>query len=372
MNAKIIQSPGKYIQGAGLINSVATYVKHLNAKFLVLGDAFVLELTQDRLNACFKKENIACHFSTFSGECSRNIIATIQREAEENHCNAIIGIGGGKTIDAAKAVAYYLSLPLVIIPTIASTDAPCSSWSVFYTDDGEFDTYLDLPFNPTLVLVDTQIIADAPARLLAAGIGDALATWFEARACLQSSATTMAGGIPTVAATTIARQCYETLIADARKALIAVERHVVTEAVERIVEANTYLSGVGFESGGLAAAHAIHNGFTALEETHEIYHGEKVAFGTITQLILENAPTEELHTVLQLCIDAGLPVTLKQLNVNEDIENKMRKVAGLACAKGETIYNMPFTITEESVYAALIAADSYGSTFIQQRIASGT
>ncbi len=321
-------------------------------------------LTQEKLSASFKEANITCQFSTFSGECSRNTIAAIQAEAEENQCTAIIGIGGGKTIDAAKAVAWYMNLPLVIIPTIASTDAPCSSWSVLYTDDGEFDAYLDLPFNPTLVLVDTQIVANAPVRLLAAGIGDALATWFEARACIKSSAATMAGGLPTVAATGISRLCYETLIADARKAILAVERHVVTEAVERIVEANTYLSGVGFESGGLAAAHAIHNGFTVLEETHSMYHGEKVAFGTLTQLMLENAPTEELDTVIQLCIDVGLPVTLRQLNVTDDIENKMRKVAGLACVEGETIHNMPFAVTEERVYAALLAADSYGSAFI--------
>lgn len=349
MSAKIIQAPGKYVQGAGLLSSAATFVKHLNAKFLVLGDAFVLELTQERLASSFKSENIACHFSTFSGECSRNAIATIQLEARKNQCNAIIGIGGGKTIDAAKAVAYYLSVPLVIIPTIASTDAPCSSWSVLYTDAGEFHTYLDLPCNPNLVLVDTQIVANAPARLLAAGIGDALATWFEARACQRSSATTMAGGYPTVAALAIARQCYEILLTDAKKAFLAVERKVVTEAVERIVEANTYLSGVGFESGGLAAAHAIHNGFTVLEETHSIYHGEKVAFGTLAQLILENAPTDELETVIRLCIDVGLPVTLRQLNVTDDIDNKMRQVAKLACSAGETIHNMPFTVTEDKV-----------------------
>lgn len=365
MSAKIIQAPGKYIQGAGILSSVATYIKHLNAKFLVLGDAFVLGLTQDILSASFERENIACRFSTFTGECSRNAIATIQADAEKNQCTAIIGIGGGKTIDAAKAVSYYLGLPLVIIPTIASTDAPCSSWSVLYTDNGEFDTYLDLPFNPTLVLVDTQIIANAPARLLAAGIGDALATWFEARACRQSASSTMAGGLPTVAALSIAKQCYETLLTDAEIALLAVERNVVTDAVERIVEANTYLSGVGFESGGLAAAHAIHNGFTVLEETHSMYHGEKVAFGTLTQLILENAPTEELETVLRLCIDVGLPVTLEQLNVTGDVESKMREVAAQACLPGDTIHNMPFNVTEEKVYAALLAADSYGSSFIK-------
>ncbi|GKW14453.1 glycerol dehydrogenase [Pectobacterium carotovorum subsp. carotovorum] len=366
MNAKVIQAPGKYIQKAGALQSVATYVKHLHAKFLVLGDDFVLSIAKEKIKGSLDDEGIKSVFYTFGGECSKNAVSSIQLFAEENKCTAIIGIGGGKTIDSAKAVAYYLGMPLVVIPTIASTDAPCSSWVVLYTDDGEFDTYLDLPFNPTLVLVDTQIVANAPARLLAAGIGDALSTWFEARACRRSGAQTMAGGLPTLAAEAIAFKCYETLLKDAHKAMLAVEKNVVTEAVENIVEANTLLSGLGFESGGLAAAHAIHNGFTALEETHHIYHGEKVAFGTLAQLFLENAPSEELETVASLCADVGLPISLKQLNVHEDVESKMRQVAKLACSKGETIYNMPFEINEDKVYAALLSADSYGSSFLKR------
>ncbi|MBU0248816.1 bifunctional L-1,2-propanediol dehydrogenase/glycerol dehydrogenase, partial [Escherichia coli] len=100
----------------------------------------------------------------------------------------------------------------------------------------------------------------APARLLAAGIGDALATWFEARACSRSGATTMAGGKCTQAALALAELCYNTLLEEGEKAMLAAEQHVVTPALERVIEANTYLSGVGFESGGLAAAHAVHNG----------------------------------------------------------------------------------------------------------------
>ena len=67
-----------------------------------------------------------------------------------------------------------------------------------------------------------------------------------------------------------------------------------------MIEANTYLSGVGFESGGLAAAHALYNGLTAIPDAHHYYHGEKVAFGTLTQLVLENAPVEEIETVAAL------------------------------------------------------------------------
>lgn len=99
---------------------------------------------------------------------------------------------------------------------------------------------------------------------------------------------------------------------------------MVTEALERIIEANTYLSGIGFESSGLAAAHAIHNGFTILEECHHLYHGEKVAFGTLAQLVLQNSPMDEIETVLGFCQRVGLPVTLAQMGVKEDRRENRR------------------------------------------------
>ena len=123
--------------------------------------------------------------------------------------------------------------------------------------------------------------------------------------------------------------------------MLAAEQHVVTPALERVIEANTYLSGVGFESGGLAAAHAIHNGLTAIPDAHHYYHGEKVAFGTLTQLVLENAPVEEIETVAALCHSVGLPITLAQLDIKQDIPAKMRTVAEASCAEGETIHNIP-------------------------------
>lgn len=166
----------------------------------------------------------------------------------------MIGIGGGKIFDTAKAVAYYAGTPVFICPTIASTDAPCSALSVVYTEEGIFEKYLFLPANPNLVLMDTDIITKSPVRLTVAGMGDALATYFEARACKRSGATSCAGGKTTEAAMALEKLCFDTLMEEGVKAKIALEAGVCTPAVEKVIEANTLLSGIGFESAGLAGA----------------------------------------------------------------------------------------------------------------------
>ena len=240
---------------------------------------------------------------------------------------------------------------------------------MIYTEAGEFEEYLIYPKNPDMVVMDTAIIAKAPVRLLVSGMGDALSTWFEAKACYDARAISMAGGQSTEAALSLARLCYDTLLAEGEKARLAAQAGVVTEALERIIEANTYLSGIGFESSGLAAAHAIHNGFTILEECHHLYHGEKVAFGTLAQLVLQNSPMDEIETVLGFCQRVGLPVTLAQMGVKEGIDEKIAAVAKATCAEGETIHNMPFAVTPESVHAAILTADLLGQQWLARSFA---
>ena len=144
---------------------------------------------------------------------------------------------------------------------------------------------------------------------------------------------------------------------------MAVEAGVVTPALENIIEVNTYLSGVGFESGGLAAAHGIQKGFTVIPELHEAYHGEKVAFCTLTQLILENAPTEEIRSVLDFCLSVGLPVCFADLGYEAVDAKTVRRAAEKACVPGSTIHNLPFEVTADMVADALLAADTMGRVY---------
>ena len=239
-----------------------------------------------------------------------------RRPPGEHKARAIVGAGGGKVLDTARAAAADLDLPVVNCPTVASSDAPCSALSVIYTDEGVFQEYRFYRKNPDLVLVDTQVIAQAPPRLLVAGMGDALATWFEARTCVAGHVKNMRGGGSTRSAAALAELCYGTLLEDGAAALRAVETQVVTPALERLVEANTLLSGLGFESSGLAAAHAVHNGLTVAPGTHAYLHGEKVAFGLLVQLVLEgSAPRRRSSRCCGFSTEVGLPITLAEIGL---------------------------------------------------------
>ena len=354
--AAVFASPGRYIQGAGATGRLAGVLEQVGSqKPLMLADPIVDEVMGESLAGISGATRVG-----FGGECTPEEIDRVAQAAAENGSDAVVGIGGGKTMDTAKAVAHPNGLPLVIVPTIASTDAPTSSLSVVYDEEGAFKEYRFFGKNPAAVVVDTAVIASAPVRFLVAGIGDGLSTYFEADASSRTRKETMAGGAPTLAALAIARLCYDTLLEHGLAARLAVERHAVTPSVEKVVEANTLLSGLGFESGGLGAAHSIHNGLTALEGTHHYWHGEKVAFGVIAMIMLEDRPAEILDEVVDFCLEVGLPVALEDIGLEDVTREDLRKVAEAACAEGETIHNMPFEVHPPMLVDAMLAADAYG------------
>lgn len=362
--------PTKYVQGEDELLNLGYFVKTFGKKALLIAHKDDVARVQDKLDKTAVQYKVEFVAANFTGECSRQEVARLQQLAKENKCACTIGLGGGKAIDTAKCVAKGEAL--IICPTIAATDAPTSHSAVLYTPDGAFDDYAYFKQSPSVILIDTSVIAKAPVRFLVSGMGDALSTYFEARANVQSFCDVNAG-LPcgadrkkgtllargTKAAFALATLCYETLLADGYKAKLACESNVVTPALENIIETNILLSGLGFESGGLAAAHAIHDGLTVLEETHKYYHGEKVAFGTICQLVLENASDEEINTVIGFCLEVGLPVCLEDIGVH-DIGDRIKEVAAKACIPDESIHFMPFPVNEDMVAAAILAADKLG------------
>ncbi len=298
----------------------------------------------------------------FQGECSISEIDRIVSELKKSGdaIDALVAVGGGKCSDTGKAVAYRMSLPLVICPTTASTDAPCSGLSIIYTDGGEFIDAELYPLNPTLVVVDTQIAAEAPFRYIVSGLGDAMATWYEARTCFENPlGTSLLGVRPTLVGLAIAELCANTLYDNALDAIEAVKNKEITDAVERVVEANTLMSGLGFESCGVSAAHAIGQGLTTFPHIDKNYlHGEMVSFGLIAHLLLEDKP-EEAKKAATFFAKVGLPVHLSQLSLdNPSMEDRKKHARATLAIK--IMKNEPFDVNEKMVVDIVREADEFG------------
>ncbi len=350
--------PGKYIQGAGAINELPSLIKLVGKKGLLLAAPSSKSKILPEFGAQLKGQEL--QIEVFHGECCEKELARLSGVVKENGVDVLVGMGGGKPIDTAKIVADRANLPVIVIPTIASTDAPCSGCAVIYSENGIFQCVCYQKQNPAVVLVDVSIIAAAPTRFLVAGMGDALSTWFEARSCDRTQSVNECGGHSTMAGLQIAKLCYETLLSYGVAAKLASELHIVTPALEHIIEANILLSGLGFESGGLASAHAIHNGLTALTETHVFYHGEKVAFGVLAGLQLADASPAEATEVYSFCEKVGLPTTLADIGLANASIDKLREAAEKASAPEQSIHHEAGKITPEKVLHAMLAADAIG------------
>jgi len=276
-----------------------------------------------------------------------------------------IAIGGGKCIDTGRFVAYRLGVPAVICPTLASNDAPCAALSVMYRPDGFFKGFEFFPSSPALVVIDSRIVAEAPVRYLVAGMGDAMATWYEARTCLHNpKARTMLGTRPTLAASAIGELCANTLFEYGMSAGEAVKRSEVNDALERIVEANTLLRGIGFESGGLAGAHAVAQGLTVVPRVHHHYlHGEMVAIGLLTQLFLE-AREDEGKKVAEFFAKVGLPIHLGQISLSPSKDSELGEVMEAAMTL-PILRNEPFEVTKDSLVTAALQAHEMGLEIAQ-------
>jgi glycerol dehydrogenase len=343
--------PGRYIQGRGAIAHLGQEAASLGDKAIVLVDNGIFDLLKDDVASAFAG-GPAVEIVRHGGECSERAIAELVASAKASGARVVVGAGGGKALDTAKAAARDLALPVLIFPTIAASDAPCSALAVVYNEDGTvaYDTFL--PSNPDLVLVDTALIAKAPARFLAAGIGDALATWYEAESCRRSGAFNCMKmpGMPL--AYEVARFCRDTIFEFGAAALAECDAKQAGEALERVVEANILLSGIGFESGGVAAAHAIHHGLCELDDVHHHLHGEKVAIGVLAGLLI-HGQQEEFERVRAFCGAVRLPTRLGDIGIAEVTPEKLAVVARRACRAGEIIHNEPVPVTEEMVIAAL-------------------
>jgi glycerol dehydrogenase len=353
--------PGRYIQGYEAIKRLGPEIaRQGKVGYLICSPTVYTKLLPNFRGEVEKHVRLIPE--RFSGECSAEGIEKMRQLAAKTDGDVVIGMGGGKTLDTAKGVAFYLKKPVIIVPTIASTDAPCSAIAVLHTPTGEMVGPLLLQKNPDVVLLDTRIIAEAPVRFLVAGMGDSLSHRFEAEACKATGTPNMTntGGLGSMTGYALARLCYDTLIKYGVMAKKACEARVVTPALEHIVEANTLLSGLGFENSGLASCHGIEIGFSFLKETHAKLHGEVVAFSTLSSLFLTDKDKELINEAFTFCESVGLPTTLAEINLPDASDEDLMKVGDIVAGKDSFAHHESVPITRDGVVAAIKMADYEG------------
>ncbi len=393
MAISIFAAPLRYVQGPDALFSLGEQLQALGiTNPLVLASKSGKRAVEPALTKSLSACGIRYAFVDFGGECTRKEIERIKQACLSGDHDAIINCGGGKTIDAGRCAAagtvtdvtktpperiehFGAGVPCINIPTVAATDASTSASSLVHKEDGTTEALLSLPTNPLMVFVDTAVIARSPVRLLVAGMGDALATYFEADMCFRTSTPTVSlRAQSTRTARALAKLCFEIVMEYGVKAKVEAEAHVAGPAIEAVTEANILLSGLGFQSGGLSAAHAIGNAFEHVHNSfrESRFHGETVAFGTLTQLVLESREPAFLDAMFGFYKEVGLPTTFDELTLEEKGDEILGTVAD-AASRDILIRSMSGASREGDkegrffdshlILAALKAVDAYGRSY---------
>jgi len=359
---RVMIAPRKYVQGINVLKEAGSLIGPIGKKVMVLWDSKVKGIVGETLLSSLKAAGIAVVDVDFKGDSTKAEAARVAKIVSTEKATVCIGVGGGKTLDTAKAAAAASGTKTVTIPTIASNDSPTSSYTVWYDEKGNCMGFESWGVNPDLVLVDTQVIANGPVRAFVAGMGDALGTWVEADAVYKVRGPNLAGGTFTMAAMAIAKLCYDTLMEHGVEAKRALEKHVVTPAVDKVVEANVLLSGLGFESGGVATAHMVANCLPSFPECHGLMHGHEVGFGVITQLCLDDdMPTEQKYKIVDFEIAIGLPVTFADIGLPGVGRDRLKIIGDICGGPNSLCANHPFEVTSDDIVSAMIAADGLGN-----------
>ncbi len=363
---KSIIFPHRYVQGPGAIRELPHLLKPIGESIVVILDPGVKSLLNDDLLQILSDFNV--YIYDFCGESTEAEMRNCANIIDEHLAQIVIGVGGGKAIDTAKGAVTFLNRKVytIVLPTIVSSDAPCSKNAVVYSDDHRVLGDIHGLFNPDIILVDSQIVANAPTRFLSAGIGDGLATWLEAESVKKTMLKNFTGYSGTTTAFAIAELCHKTLMKYGALAVQHVDQNLASPQLEEVIEAATLMSTIGFESGGLAAAHGYHQGLAELEETHDFLHGEKVSLGICASLFLTHKDPEFIYEIYAFLHSVRLPICLKDLGITDASNENLMIAVDRMMQEGEITHNEPIKYEAKDYLTALKAADIYGKNFKEQ------
>ncbi|ACB50660.1 glycerol dehydrogenase [Crocosphaera subtropica ATCC 51142] len=349
-------SPTQVIQGEGIISQTGKVIARLGQRPLVVGGNHSLKLISSHLKPIFQKFGLTAVFDSYAPDCSETSLKNLSQTSQDHQADLIIGVGGGKALDTAKLLAHQQQLPIVTIPTSGATCAAWTALSNIYSNQGAFQYDVPLSRCPDLLILDYNLIKTAPKRTLVAGIGDAIAKWYEASVSSGNSTATL-----TIAAVQQARVLRDILLQKSATAL----DNIGGEDWQEVVNATVLLAGVIGGLGGAncrtVAAHAVHNGLTHISAAHDALHGEKVAYGILVQLRLEEIiqgnqlAVASRQQLLKFYEEIGLPKSLEELGLSQVTLAELRHAAVVTCHPNSDIHRLPFKVSPEQLLSAMVS-----------------
>src|SRR4028118_31588 len=348
-------APARVIRGQNALAQSTEAIAQLGNRPLIVGGKNSLSAIQPSRQS----QRLQTAQATYGEDCSENSLKTLHEKAIAHKADFIIGVGGGKALDTAKLLAYQCQIAIATIPTSAATCAAWTALSNIYSDKGAFLYDVSLAKCPDLLILDYSLIQTAPQRTLIAGIGDAIAKWYEASVSSGHSEQTMI-----ISAVQQARILRDILFQKSAAAL----KEPGSETWQEVTDASVLLAGVIGGIGGAqcrtVAAHAVHNGLTHLLASHGTLHGEKVAYGILVQLRLEEmmqnnqlAATAR-QQLLKFYAEIGLPQTLDNLGLGDITITELQRAADIACNPNSDIHRLPFKVVPQQLMAAMVSTSA--------------
>jgi glycerol dehydrogenase len=352
----LLVSPSQVLKGDGIISQAGSAIARFGQRPLIVGGDHTLSVISPHLKPIFQSFKLISAQANYTPDCSESSLEALQTALNDHQADFIIGVGGGKALDTAKLLAHKHQLPIITIPTSGATCAAWTALSNIYSNEGAFQYDVPLLRCPDLLILDYQIIKTASKRTLIAGIGDAIAKWYEASVSSGHSTATL-----TIAAVQQARILRDILLQKSATALEKPGGEEWRDVVDACVLLAGVIGGLGGATCRTVAAHAVHNGLTHILASHGALHGEKVAYGILVQLRLEEMiqgnqlAASSRQQLLKFYDEIGLPKTLEDLGLANVSLTQLRQAATITCHPNSDIHRLPFTVTPEQLLAAMVS-----------------
>lgn len=352
----LMVAPGRIMRGVQALSHAGVAIARLGRRPLVVGGDRTLAATLPKLQPILEQQGLQFAQTSYGANCSESSLASLRQAVTTHQADLIIGVGGGKALDAAKLLADQCELPIVTIPTSAATCAAWTALSNIYSDEGAFLYDVSLDRCPDLLILDYELIQTAGQRTLVAGIGDALAKWYEASVSSGHSDQTLI-----IAAVQQARVLRDILFQKTPTAIAETGGEFWREVVDATVLLAGVIGGLGGAQCRTVAAHAVHNGLTHIPASHHALHGEKVAYGILVQLRLEEMllgnqlAASARQQLLKFYTEIGLPASLGDLGLGNITLAELQQAAEIACAPNSDIHRLPFKVVPDQLMAAMVS-----------------